>query len=72
MHIVLFFSKFNLLLLTNVVFFSASKSPYAEIMKEYVEAENAGKGVEGSPAECWPYMKDCSKSLFQLKHNKYR
>lgn len=40
-------------------------------MSEYVEAENAGKGVSG-PAECWPYMKDCPKSLFLPRHNNYK
>ncbi|CAH1125780.1 unnamed protein product [Ceutorhynchus assimilis] len=53
------------------LFFSASKSPFAHLMKEYVEAENAGAGVEGGPAECWPYMKDCPKSIFMTKHNHY-
>ncbi|XP_050296298.1 uncharacterized protein LOC126736118 [Anthonomus grandis grandis] len=53
------------------LFLSASKSPYAHLMEEYVEAERAGKGVDGGPAECWPYMKDCPKSLFTSKHSKY-
>ncbi|XP_023020299.1 uncharacterized protein [Leptinotarsa decemlineata] len=53
------------------LFLSASKSPYAEMLKEYVEAENAGSGKLGGPAECWPYMKDCPKSLFLRKHNHY-
>ncbi|KAF7271595.1 hypothetical protein GWI33_015547 [Rhynchophorus ferrugineus] len=53
------------------LFLSASKSPFSEVMKEYVEAEKAGKGLEGSPSECWPYMKDCPKSLFASKHNRY-
>ncbi|CAG9821160.1 unnamed protein product [Phaedon cochleariae] len=53
------------------LFFSASKSPYSEMLEEYVEAENAGIGKEG-PSECWPYMKDCPKSLFIPKHNHYR
>ncbi|XP_030765218.1 uncharacterized protein LOC115889376 isoform X2 [Sitophilus oryzae] len=53
------------------LFLSASKSPFSEVMNEYVEAEKAGKGVEGSPAECWPYMKDCPKSLFATNHNHY-
>lgn len=42
------------------------------MLKEYVEAENAGSGKFGGPSECWPYMKDCPKSLFLQKHNKYR
>ncbi|KAG5891418.1 hypothetical protein JTB14_031484 [Gonioctena quinquepunctata] len=53
------------------LFLSASKSPYAEMLNEYVEAENAGSGKLGGPSECWPYMKDCPKSLFLSKHNHY-
>ncbi|XP_017773553.1 PREDICTED: uncharacterized protein LOC108560494 [Nicrophorus vespilloides] len=52
------------------LFLSASKSPYSEVLQEYVEAENAGSGKSG-PAECWPYLKDCPKSLFLPSHNKY-
>ncbi|KAB0803471.1 hypothetical protein PPYR_00441 [Photinus pyralis] len=52
------------------LFLSASKSPFASLLNEYVEAENAGKGKSGA-SECWPYMKDCSKSLFQARHNPY-
>lgn len=54
------------------IVFRASKSPYAYMLSEYVEAENAGSGKGGGPAECWPYMKDCPKSLFLPKHDKYR
>uniref|UniRef100_A0A6P7F5J3 Uncharacterized protein LOC114326766 n=1 Tax=Diabrotica virgifera virgifera TaxID=50390 RepID=A0A6P7F5J3_DIAVI len=54
------------------LFFSASKSPYANLLTEYVEAENAGTGRYGGPSECWPYMKDCPKSLFLPKHNPYK
>ncbi|XP_060529356.1 uncharacterized protein LOC132703850 isoform X2 [Cylas formicarius] len=53
------------------LFLSASKSPFSYMMKEYVDAEKAGKGETGGPAECWPYMKDCPKSLFIRKHNYY-
>ncbi|CAH1099516.1 unnamed protein product [Psylliodes chrysocephalus] len=53
------------------LFFSASKSPYADKLNEYVEAEQAGSGQYGGPAECWPYMKDCPKSLFMSRHNPY-
>ncbi|KAJ8948104.1 hypothetical protein NQ318_008457 [Aromia moschata] len=53
------------------LFLSASKSPYADLLVEYVEAENAGSGKMGGPAECWPYMKDCPKSLFLPKHNHF-
>ncbi|XP_047343266.1 uncharacterized protein LOC124946529 isoform X1 [Vespa velutina] len=49
------------------LFLTASKSPFANILNEYVEAENRGK-LHG---ECWPYFKDCPKSLFLPSINKY-
>lgn len=49
------------------LFFTASKSPFAELMREYVEAEKTGK----SHGECWPYFKACPKSLFLPSSNKY-
>lgn len=48
-------------------YYSASKSPFSNLLKEYVEAENRGK----FHGECWPYFKDCPKSLFRLSENKY-
>ncbi|XP_017755242.1 PREDICTED: LOW QUALITY PROTEIN: uncharacterized protein LOC108547303 [Eufriesea mexicana] len=49
------------------LFFTASKSPFSNLLKEYVEAENRGK----FHGECWPYFKDCPKSLFRASENKY-
>ncbi|XP_012260998.2 uncharacterized protein LOC105688930 isoform X2 [Athalia rosae] len=49
------------------LFFTASKSPFADLMKDYVEAEETGK----SHRECWPYFKACPKSLFLPSSNKY-
>ncbi|XP_066598038.1 uncharacterized protein [Prorops nasuta] len=49
------------------LFFTASKSPFANLLNEYVEAENRGK-LNG---ECWPYFKACPKSLFLPSSNKY-
>nr|CAD7449816.1 unnamed protein product [Timema bartmani] len=49
------------------LFFTASKSPFAEILEEYVAAERTGQG----DGECWPYYKDCPKSLFLANNNKY-
>lgn len=49
------------------IIYSASKSPFSSLLKEYVEAENRGK----FHGECWPYFKDCPKSLFRLSENKY-
>nr|XP_022903328.1 uncharacterized protein LOC111415735 isoform X2 [Onthophagus taurus] len=53
------------------LFLTASKSPYSHLLNEYVEAEKSGRGTKDSPGECWPYLKDCPKSLFLPKHNKY-
>ncbi|XP_062708007.1 uncharacterized protein LOC115266582 [Aedes albopictus] len=50
------------------LFFTASLSPYSEHLDEYVSAENVGKGKSG-PGECFPYYKDCPKSLFQMGKN---
>ncbi|KAL6444025.1 hypothetical protein ACFW04_001756 [Cataglyphis niger] len=51
------------------LFFTASRSPFASLLKEYVEAENRGK----FHGECWPYFKDCPKSLFlPSSNNKYQ
>lgn len=61
-----------IILIWLILICSASKSPYADILEEYVQAERAGKGVDsGGPGECWPYMKDCPKSLFLSRHNVY-
>lgn len=53
--------------------FSATKSKYAHLMDEYVTAQKVGEG-EISPGECYPYYKDCSKSIFKnaKEQNKYR
>lgn len=41
-------------------------------MNEYVVAEKIGKREE-QPGECFPFFKDCPKSLFQEANpNKYR
>ncbi|KAH9641162.1 hypothetical protein HF086_013019 [Spodoptera exigua] len=48
------------------LFFTPSKSPYASLLDEYVEAQKAGE----SGGECWPYYRLCPKSIFQSS-NKY-
>ncbi|KAL4715006.1 hypothetical protein ACJJTC_003157 [Scirpophaga incertulas] len=50
------------------LFFTPSKSPYANLLQEYVEAERAGTQAGG---ECWPYFRLCPKSIFQSSPNKY-
>lgn len=53
------------------VFYSASKSPFSHLMDEYVTAERIGSGEMG-PGECFPYFKECPKSLFvTAAKNKY-
>ncbi|PSN36597.1 hypothetical protein C0J52_15609 [Blattella germanica] len=52
------------------LFFTASKSPFAEMLEEYVNAERAGQ--EHGHGECWRYHKACPKSLFLTNQkNKY-
>ncbi|KAL0820464.1 hypothetical protein ABMA28_006332 [Loxostege sticticalis] len=50
------------------LFFTPSKSPYSNLLEEYVEAERAGSQAGG---ECWPYFRLCPKSIFQASPNKY-
>ncbi|XP_066906674.1 uncharacterized protein [Halyomorpha halys] len=47
------------------LFFTASKSPFADILTDYVKAER--QGVEHG--ECFPYYKKCPKSLFLASNN---
>ena len=53
--------------------FSATKSPYAEHINEYVKAQRIGEGME-VPGECFPYFKGCPKSLFKsnTQNHKYK
>lgn len=52
--------------------YRASQSPFSHLMEEYVAAEKIGKG-EIDPGECFPFFKDCPKSLFQTaSSNKYK
>ncbi|VVC42606.1 Hypothetical protein CINCED_3A008282 [Cinara cedri] len=46
------------------LFLTASRSKYADLMDEYVTAETTGKHKE-----CFPYFKECPKSLFLNNHN---
>ncbi|GAB0090926.1 uncharacterized protein DMENIID0001_057060 [Sergentomyia squamirostris] len=46
------------------LFLTASKSPFSDLLDEYVTAERIGEGVQG-PGECFPYYKKCPKSLFR-------
>ncbi|XP_075217488.1 uncharacterized protein LOC142322367 [Lycorma delicatula] len=59
--------RFGLLGEVVQLFFTASKSPYSELLEEYIEAEKAGR----DDGDCWRYYKNCPKSLFRTTHNKY-
>uniref|UniRef100_A0A336LW18 CSON005846 protein n=1 Tax=Culicoides sonorensis TaxID=179676 RepID=A0A336LW18_CULSO len=53
------------------LFLTASQSPYSHLLDDYVRAEKVGRG-EIAPAECFPYYKECPKSLFKSAMHKYR
>uniref|UniRef100_A0A2M3Z6H1 Secreted peptide n=1 Tax=Anopheles braziliensis TaxID=58242 RepID=A0A2M3Z6H1_9DIPT len=60
--------KFGLIGEMLKLFFTASASPYSQHLDEYVMAEKVGRGQDG-PGECFPYFKDCPRSLFRSAHN---
>uniref|UniRef100_A0A182QQC5 Uncharacterized protein n=1 Tax=Anopheles farauti TaxID=69004 RepID=A0A182QQC5_9DIPT len=60
--------KFGLIGEMLKLFFTASLSPYSEHLEEYVTAEKIGRGQDG-PGECFPYYKDCPRSLFRSSNN---
>uniref|UniRef100_A0A182NK90 Uncharacterized protein n=1 Tax=Anopheles dirus TaxID=7168 RepID=A0A182NK90_9DIPT len=60
--------KFGLIGEMLKLFFTASLSPYSEHLEEYVTAEKVGRGQDG-PGECFPYYKDCPRSLFRSSNN---
>lgn len=47
-----------------------TKSPFAELIPEYVRAQRVGEGKQ-APGECFPYYKACPKSIFKALANKY-
>ncbi|XP_055679744.1 uncharacterized protein LOC129787925 [Lutzomyia longipalpis] len=46
------------------LFLTASKSPFAHLLDDYVTAQKIGEGTLG-PGECFPYYKKCPRSLFR-------
>ncbi|XP_037944798.1 uncharacterized protein LOC119677499 [Teleopsis dalmanni] len=53
------------------LFLTVTKSPYSSLLPEYVRAQEIGEGREG-PGECFPYYKECPKSIFKaLEKHKY-
>ncbi|XP_060660290.1 uncharacterized protein LOC132794072 [Drosophila nasuta] len=52
------------------LFLTVTKSPFAELIPEYVRAQHVGEGKQ-APGECFPYYKACPKSIFKALANKY-
>ncbi|XP_030561132.1 uncharacterized protein LOC115762898 [Drosophila novamexicana] len=52
------------------LFLTVTKSPFAELIPEYVRAQRVGEGKQ-APGECFPYYKACPKSIFKALANKY-
>ncbi|XP_055912816.1 uncharacterized protein LOC129946593 [Eupeodes corollae] len=46
------------------LFLTVKKSPFANLIPEYVKAQEIGEGKE-VPGECFPYYKGCPKSIFK-------
>ncbi|XP_030372257.1 uncharacterized protein LOC115622454 [Scaptodrosophila lebanonensis] len=53
------------------LFLTVTKSPFADLLPEYVRAQQVGEGRQ-APGECFPYYKACPKSIFKALANKYR
>ncbi|KAH8406792.1 hypothetical protein KR222_003431 [Zaprionus bogoriensis] len=52
------------------LFLTVTKSPFADLIPEYVRAQRVGEGKQ-APGECFPYYKACPKSIFKALANKY-
>ena len=65
------------LTLTNFLFIyfipcSVTRSPFSDLIPEYVKAQEIGEG-RTAPGECFPYHKECPRSLFKaLQNHKYK
>ncbi|KAL7732085.1 hypothetical protein ACLKA6_015846 [Drosophila palustris] len=53
------------------LFLTVTKSPFSELIPEYVRAQRVGEGKQ-APGECFPYYKACPKSIFKALANKYK
>lgn len=51
------------------LFLTVKRSPFANLIPEYVKAQEIGEGKE-VPGECFPYYKACPKSIFKAIINK--
>ncbi|EDW72778.1 uncharacterized protein Dwil_GK17001 [Drosophila willistoni] len=52
------------------LFLTVTKSPFSELLPEYVQAQHVGEGKQ-APGECFPYYKACPKSIFKALASKY-
>ncbi|KAH8305011.1 hypothetical protein KR059_001941 [Drosophila kikkawai] len=52
------------------LFLTVTKSPFSELVPDYVQAQEVGEGKQ-APGECFPYFKACPKSIFKALASKY-
>ncbi|KAI8040282.1 uncharacterized protein LOC128258454 [Drosophila gunungcola] len=52
------------------LFLTVTKSPFSDLVPDYVQAQEVGEGKQ-APGECFPYFKDCPKSIFKALSSKY-
>ncbi|KAH8314633.1 hypothetical protein KR074_004885 [Drosophila pseudoananassae] len=52
------------------LFLTVTKSPFADLVPDYVQAQEVGEGKQ-APGECFPYYKACPKSIFKALASKY-
>ncbi|KAH8305245.1 hypothetical protein KR018_006264 [Drosophila ironensis] len=52
------------------LFLTVTKSPFADLVPDYVQAQEVGEGKQ-APGECFPYFKACPKSIFKALASKY-
>lgn len=50
--------------------YRVTKSPFSDLVPDYVQAQEVGEGKQ-APGECFPYFKDCPKSIFKALSSKY-
>ncbi|KAH8380209.1 hypothetical protein KR009_009494 [Drosophila setifemur] len=52
------------------LFLTVTKSPFSDLVPDYVQAQEVGEGKQ-APGECFPYFKACPKSIFKALASKY-
>ncbi|XP_073840212.1 uncharacterized protein [Musca autumnalis] len=54
------------------LFLTVTRSPFSDLIPEYVKAQEIGEG-RVAPGECFPYYKECPRSIFKaIQNHKYR